>query len=79
MKDIKEEYPKSDHVVDMLTEEFIIRLDEDSSGDEEDDLGDSDDKDAASEDDRSSPEPGPSKSKRPCRDSFITHEDLMEC
>jgi len=67
VKDIEEQYVKSDHVVDLVTEEFIIRVDGDSS---EDSLGESDDDDAVSADDRSSPEPGPSVSKRPCWDTI---------
>ncbi|CAB3221203.1 unnamed protein product [Arctia plantaginis] len=58
VKDIEAQYAKSDHVVDLVTETFIISVD------------DSDDDDATSTDDRSSPEPGPSTSKRPCRDTI---------
>ncbi|KAH9645334.1 hypothetical protein HF086_002960 [Spodoptera exigua] len=57
VKDIEEEYSKNDHVVDILTEQFIIRVDDSS---EEDDADDDDDYD------RSSPEPEPSTSKKPC-------------
>ncbi|CAF4824180.1 unnamed protein product [Pieris macdunnoughi] len=58
VKDIEEQYAKSDHVVDLVTEQFIIHVDGDSSEDSNED--------DASADERSSPEPGPSVSKRPC-------------
>ncbi|XP_045516861.1 uncharacterized protein LOC123709513 [Pieris brassicae] len=62
MKDIEEQYAKSDHVVDLVTEQFIIHVDGDNSEDSiEDD---------ASADERSSPEPGLSVSKRPCRETI---------
>lgn len=59
VKSIEEEYAESDHVVDLVTEQFIIRVEESS----DDSVSD----DSASADDRSSPEPGPS-SKRPCQE-----------
>ena len=67
VKDIEVQYATSDHVVDLVTEEFTIRVDEESS---EDSIGESEDEDAASADDRRSPEPGPSTSKRLCRDTI---------
>ncbi|XP_039754386.1 uncharacterized protein LOC120629507 [Pararge aegeria] len=67
VKDIEEQYAMSDCVVDLVTEEFTIRVNEDSS---EDSLGESDDDDSASTDDRSSPESRPSTSKRPCLETI---------
>lgn len=63
VKDIEEEYAKSDHVVDLLTEQFIIRVDDSSEDDDSDDGYEDDDDDNC---DRGSPEPGPSTSKRRC-------------
>ncbi|XP_026322226.1 uncharacterized protein LOC113231900 [Hyposmocoma kahamanoa] len=71
VKDIEEQYANSDHVVDMLTEEFVIR---DTEDDSEDDI-DSDD-DNEDNDDRSSPEPGPSMSRRHC--TGPAYDNLME-
>ena len=64
VKDIEEEYAKSDHVVDLLTEQFIIRVDDSSEDDDSDDGSEDDDDDDNC--DRGSPEPGPSTSKRRC-------------
>lgn len=73
VKEIEEEYAKRDHVVDLVTEELIICIDEDCS---EDDTGNVD-----GSDDNSSPEP--STSKRPCTSlcgdsSIVKYDDLME-
>lgn len=62
VKNIEEEYAKSDHVVDMMTEQFIIYVDEESSETDTD----SDGVDNDSTDECKSPEPGPSTSKRLC-------------
>ncbi|XP_045458527.1 uncharacterized protein LOC123668880 [Melitaea cinxia] len=61
VKNIEEEYAKSDHVVDMMTEQFIIHVDEESSENDTDSDGANDDST-----DACSPEPGPSTSKRLC-------------
>ncbi|XP_039746712.1 uncharacterized protein LOC120624314 [Pararge aegeria] len=45
VKDIEEEYVKSDHVVDLLTEQFIIRVDDSSEDDDSDDGYEDDDDD----------------------------------
>ncbi|KAL0880990.1 hypothetical protein ABMA27_002142 [Loxostege sticticalis] len=67
VQDIEEQYAISDHVVDLVTEEFIIQVNEDSS---DDSIDESDEDESASTDDRSSPEPGPTTSKRPCLDTI---------
>ncbi|GBP15414.1 hypothetical protein EVAR_80585_1 [Eumeta japonica] len=52
VKRIEEEYAKSDHVVDLMTEEFIIRVCDDTDNDEDSlDSDDSEDVDGESSDD----------------------------
>lgn len=68
VKDIEEQYAKSDHVIDLFTDEFVICVNEDSSEDDSDDSDDddADDDDVRDNSDRSSPVAGPSSRKRPC-------------
>lgn len=67
VKDIEEQYAKSDHVVDLVTEEFVIHVNGDSS---DDSISEFDEDDAASADERSRPEPGPSTRKRLYQDTM---------
>ncbi|CAF4890139.1 unnamed protein product [Pieris macdunnoughi] len=59
VKDVEKEYADCDHVVDMVTEEFVIHVGEESSEDDSDGAD-------GSIDVCSSPELGPSTSKRCC-------------
>ncbi|GBP55377.1 hypothetical protein EVAR_31897_1 [Eumeta japonica] len=45
VKEIEDEYMKSDHVVDMVTDQFVIFADDESDSDDDDDDDDDDDED----------------------------------
>lgn len=64
VKDIEQEYIKNDHVIDLVTDEFVIYADDESDSDEGSD-SDSDDEDNDSQDTQTSSnslEPRPSTS-----------------
>lgn len=72
VKEIEGNYCKSDHVVDMMTETFIIRVGDDDS--------DSNDDEISSDDDSDDVEMASSSSTNTASSSgfHVTHDDLME-
>lgn len=73
VKNIEEQYAKSDHVVDMMTEQFIIQVNNDSSSGESSDSDISDDYEVSS----SSDDEVPSTSAYGTH-PFTPEDDLME-
>lgn len=70
VKEIEADYCKSDHVVDMMTETFVIRVGDDDS--------DSDDGECSS-DDSDDDEMATSSTNTASSSGFhVTHDDLME-
>lgn len=69
VKEIEREYMKSDHVVDLVTDQFVIYADDDSESEDDDDDDEEDSDDDEHHDESISPEPRPGTSSA---------NDLME-
>lgn len=75
VKAVEEQYTKSDHVVDLMTEQFIIRVSDDSDDSSESDDSVDVDSESSNDDDQVPSTSASSIQQQPCS---LLQDDLME-